>query len=95
MLSKKTIGGLTLVALTCFAMPTISSARPYNQPNMQAALSRLDIAIRELRRAEIRLERAAPNKGGHRAKALARTREAIVSAQAAKRQVRRGIRFAR
>ncbi len=51
------------------------------QPNMQAALDHLQAARREL-------TQATPDKGGHRAKALALVDEAI-------RQVREGMRFDR
>lgn len=52
-----------------------------DQPHMQAALD-------HLREAREQLEKASPDKGGHRAKALDFTRRAIV-------QVEEGIRFDR
>ena len=52
-----------------------------DQPHMQAALD-------HLRAAKVELDAAEPDKGGHREKALALTKDAIV-------QVERGIEYAR
>jgi hypothetical protein len=71
--------GLFLLALS--AALNLSSVRAARQEHMQGALEHLRAARAELQRAE-------PNKGGHRERALEAVNRAI-------NQVEEGIRFAR
>jgi hypothetical protein len=68
------------VALIGFVLPSRASAQE-RQPNMQAALEALRQARREL-------DQATPDKGGHRAKAIALVNQAIA-------EVEKGVQFDR
>lgn len=68
---------LVIVAACAFLAPTTHA----DQPNMQAALA-------SLQQARDKLERATPDKGGHRAKAIQLVDAAIA-------EVKAGIRFDR
>ena len=69
--------GVAAGALLTAQVPTEAVAA---QPNMQEALRALNAALRSLQRAE-------PNKGGHRARAMALVEQAI-------QEVRAGIAYA-
>ena len=72
-----TVLALLVVLATAFVAGRASA----DQPHMQAALE-------HLRAAKVELEAATPDKGGHRAKAIALTNDAIA-------QVERGIAYDR
>ena len=72
-----TVLALLVVLATAFAAGRASA----DQPHMQAALG-------HLRAAKVELAAATPDKGGHRAKAIALTNDAIA-------QVERGIAYDR
>lgn len=70
-----------LALIVVLATAFVTGRATADQPHMQAALE-------HLRAAKVELDAAEADKGGHRAKALALTKDAIV-------QVERGIEYAR
>jgi hypothetical protein len=71
----------TLALVVVLATAFVAGRASADQPHMQAALE-------HLRAAKVELEAALPDKGGHRAKAITLTNDAIV-------QVEKGINFDR
>lgn len=72
---------VSLALLVVLATGFLAGRASADQPHMQAALE-------HLRAAKVELEAATPDKGGHRAKAIALTSDAIV-------QVEKGIAYDR
>ena len=72
---------ISLALLVVLATGFLAGRASADQPHMQAALE-------HLRAAKVELEAATPDKGGHRAKAIALTNDAIV-------QVEKGIAYDR
>lgn len=79
MTARRIFTALALVVV--LATGFIAGRAAADQPHMQAALE-------HLRAAKVELEKATPDKGGHRAKAIALTNDAIV-------EVERGIAYDR
>lgn len=67
---KFTTYALTAALMASLSIPLVRSAEAEPQPHMKSALSQLEAAKRSL-------EEAAPDKAGHRVKALELTKQAI------------------
>lgn len=76
---KITTYALSGALLACLSIPLVRSAQAEPQPRMRGALELLESAKQVL-------EKATPDKGGHRVKAIELTKQAI-------EEVRAGVRY--